>query len=726
MRDRWLRILLGFLKILVVAAASMAMAVAQGGPPNENGPAQKERFAFLVGVDHYQDSSIDTLHGPGNDVALIQKLLISRYQFLGDESLPPQQRHIVTLIGAQATRKAISDGFRSQLIENARKHPGAVVVFYFSGHGSLRRDSSGRFGGQSHMTIVPSDRSESVLDIADDEINGWFDELRKYTQEITFVLDSCHSGSATRAIDANLVPKEAPPQKTALQAGAPVSKAAAIRGEGVVDNGFINPNDVYASIYSSLRYELSNEADLPDGNGGVKRYGVLTYYLVKTLELDPYISYDEAVNHRVSDMINRSYGQHPEVEGNMGRPVFGAEGEWEDPFLKITSGPAPDKTFSINGGESLGIQNGAFLAIYKASAKKLVGEKDRLATARVTKAQGFTASAQLIGTVEGPIPSDSKVVVVTPNFGSLQLRVDLQAAKAPGLSATERSFISNLTARLQDSPLVTLVDAAASSGNKQARDLQLRRGCTDAAGRLQTDSAAVAGGGAAQCVSPAYYITTPARNEPVFGFWTAPGPNAPGTIAMVLEDYIKQTNLRALTNAHTNLGGQVKISLVQVNVSKADGHKTITSEEDVKASGTIHMHVKQEFRVKVENTSTQRLDVVVFALGTSGSVTILNRRGLGEEVKDGTSWQTDRVFIFGLPLGTETYKVIAYAHPNDGEESPNFRTLELRGASKASGRDLSNPLGWLVNQAGTGRKDPVANIDLPDWTVAQMDVEIDP
>src|SRR6202035_1527475 len=97
----------------------------------------------------------------------------------------------------------------------------------------------------------------------------------------------------------------------------------------VVDNGFINPNDVYASIYSSLRYELSNETDLPDGNGGVKRYGVLTYYLVKTLELDPYISYDEAVNHRVSDMINRNYGQHPEVEGNLGRPVFGAEGEWE-------------------------------------------------------------------------------------------------------------------------------------------------------------------------------------------------------------------------------------------------------------------------------------------------------------------------------------------------------------------------------------------------------------
>src|SRR5437764_11532598 len=100
MTDRWLRILRGFVKILVVAAASMTMAAAQGGPHNENGPAQKERFAFLVGVDHYQDSSIDTLRGPGNDVALIQKLLISRYQFLGDESLPPSQRHIATLIGA--------------------------------------------------------------------------------------------------------------------------------------------------------------------------------------------------------------------------------------------------------------------------------------------------------------------------------------------------------------------------------------------------------------------------------------------------------------------------------------------------------------------------------------------------------------------------------------------------------------------------------------------------
>ena len=56
----------------------------------------------------------------------------------------------MTLIGRQATRKAIVDGFRKQLVANAQKYSNSTLVFYYSGHGSSSPDGL-------HETIVPSD-----------------------------------------------------------------------------------------------------------------------------------------------------------------------------------------------------------------------------------------------------------------------------------------------------------------------------------------------------------------------------------------------------------------------------------------------------------------------------------------------------------------------------------------------------------------------------------------
>ena len=137
---------------------------------------------------------------------LIRELLTSRYQFKDDAD------HVVTLLDEQATRAAVQQAFTDQLIAKAAQHPGAVVVFYFSGHGSQTTLSDRNpQDTRDHSTLVAYDsRAEGGRDILDYELISWLEELRRHTPNITFILDSCYSGSEIKNVD-TLVSRALPP-----------------------------------------------------------------------------------------------------------------------------------------------------------------------------------------------------------------------------------------------------------------------------------------------------------------------------------------------------------------------------------------------------------------------------------------------------------------------------------------------------------------------------------
>jgi hypothetical protein len=117
--------------ILVTLCLSVHSTVAQTAA-EPNPLKDVERFSLLIGIDDYApDVNRPTpLKGPSNDVKLIKDLLVSQYGF------PEDPNHMQILLGKDATRDAITHAFKTQLIDRAAAHPGAIVVFYFSGHGS--------------------------------------------------------------------------------------------------------------------------------------------------------------------------------------------------------------------------------------------------------------------------------------------------------------------------------------------------------------------------------------------------------------------------------------------------------------------------------------------------------------------------------------------------------------------------------------------------------------
>ncbi|MCC5603800.1 caspase family protein [Nostoc favosum] len=148
------------------------------------------KLALLVGINDYTNN-ISSLKGCINDVRLQRELLTHRFGF--------NEKDILTLTDAQATRQGILEAFEQHLIKQAK--PGDVVVFHFSGHGSLVSDQERDTSDGLNGTLVPHDASLPANGGVVQDIMGHTLFLLMYalsTENVTVVLDSCYSGGSKR------------------------------------------------------------------------------------------------------------------------------------------------------------------------------------------------------------------------------------------------------------------------------------------------------------------------------------------------------------------------------------------------------------------------------------------------------------------------------------------------------------------------------------------------
>ncbi|UBF28982.1 caspase family protein [Kovacikia minuta CCNUW1] len=164
-----------------------AKVLAQGTP---------RKLALLVGINAYPESSqFSTLQGCVTDVELQRQLLIYRFGF--------NPADILTLTDAKATRQGILTAFEDHLIKQAKA--GDIVVFHYSGHGSQVADPDRDEPDGLNSTFVPvdstlpeefPDKGGTVKDIMGHTLFLLMSALQ--TENVSVVLDSCHSGGGTR------------------------------------------------------------------------------------------------------------------------------------------------------------------------------------------------------------------------------------------------------------------------------------------------------------------------------------------------------------------------------------------------------------------------------------------------------------------------------------------------------------------------------------------------
>ena len=269
------------------------------------------KHAVFVGINDYiefEDEPGGDLLGAERDARVMREVLVERW------GLDPA--NALTLLGREATKEAIHGAITVWLA--GRAEPGDLAIFYFAGHGSQVYDLDGDEPDGLDETLAPADvlPVSSANDIRDDEFRAWLSTIRT---EVVVILDSCHSGTAsrsggmrTRSLD------RAPPPEGGRE-------PALIRQR-------YDPETMADATTSILELAAAapNQSALEGPVGGIdaqgsEHGGVFTRYLVAALRDASSTATYEDVLREVSDELEyEELGQTPQFTGQGAKALFAA------------------------------------------------------------------------------------------------------------------------------------------------------------------------------------------------------------------------------------------------------------------------------------------------------------------------------------------------------------------------------------------------------------------
>ncbi len=281
----------------------------------------------------------DDLDGAINDLKLVKGVLES---FGFDD--------IVTLSDQEATADAILSAMQKHLVDDAQ--PGDVRLFYYSGHGNHVRNRATAEQGGEDQTIVPADNWRNVPDIRDKEIARILLKGVQKGVRITFIADSCHSGSLARG-GWNGRGKARTNSGRAAQGENPLHEPAA------EDPGEMNPAtgraiDPAESGVLTLSAAQSNEEALEmDTEDGP--HGAFTWALMRSLR-SPKEPMETVFQRAVATLHANAMAQVPVMRGR-GRSSKGIFGEEGDATAGVTAvvESVKDREVTLRGGAAIGI-----------------------------------------------------------------------------------------------------------------------------------------------------------------------------------------------------------------------------------------------------------------------------------------------------------------------------------------------------------------------------------
>lgn len=150
-------------------------------------------YVLLAGINNYQNTDLPRLLGPDKDVDRVGRYLAAHFE--------ADQLQVETLLNEKATKEAIVQAFTQHLGKAGKKDQ---VLFYFSGHGAIEAPHIA-FGH-----LAKDDRFETLVcydslyndgtTLADKELRYLIAQLSKTCDNITILLDCCHSGGITRNV----------------------------------------------------------------------------------------------------------------------------------------------------------------------------------------------------------------------------------------------------------------------------------------------------------------------------------------------------------------------------------------------------------------------------------------------------------------------------------------------------------------------------------------------
>lgn len=376
------------------------------------GEPGKRKIALLVGVGDYLATiggkSID-LEGPPNDVKRMRDVLENGYGFPSD--------NVCVLTDSQATRANLDSAWTKHL---ERAAPGDTVVYYFSGHGSQTTDFDGpkdETDGFDETVLLHDSRTpKGGSELIDDQFNAMLAQLYTKTENVTVIVDACHSGTTTRG-DAAVQRAVEPIARSAPSGGA---KPPA--GSDYVPGRFDNLVFLSAARDGTVALERNGQ-------------GVFTNALLHALEYGPNRSWTEIANLVPRSVAAQRSFQIPSFEGQLDRQAFGTS---------IVGRPLSWPVVGVQGdivqfrGPSLpGWSTGAVVDVVAADGQQVK------ATVTLTQVEPMRAEGKLRAPAAAPVSASGdygRLLTPGPDAFAIEVRF---AAGVPMLADIQRNLTDN-------------------------------------------------------------------------------------------------------------------------------------------------------------------------------------------------------------------------------------------------------------------------------------------
>lgn len=310
--------------------------------------------ALLIGIAKYE--VLPRLPGTTNDIDLVRQVLMSRYGFLDN--------NVQVVRDEAATRAGILAALNT-IVKAAG--PNDVVYVHYSGHGSQVQDLNGdEPDDQLDETIVPQDgRTDGVPDITDDELEAILSQFK--TSQVVVVLDSCHSGTATRGLEVRA-------------RSVPADDRVALYKQGGVTTRAIVPLSKHAYVLFS---GAASHEEALDGPVDGRYHGFFTHSLFKSLQAAPtgasirdIFAGAKSELKRIQNQFGRTSMPEPQLEASKARieqPFFGLNSQvgattpTESESARrswVTAQPQKGADYVLVNAVALGADPGSVWAMY--------------------------------------------------------------------------------------------------------------------------------------------------------------------------------------------------------------------------------------------------------------------------------------------------------------------------------------------------------------------------
>lgn len=678
-------------------------------------------YALLIGIDYYLPNRLyKSLKGAVRDINLVASYLSETLKIPSERifkltSPNPEVAETIETKDPEPTYENIVAKFHT-ITEIAQ--PGEQVYIHYSGHGGRTTTIYPELKGNEQLDegIVPIDvGNESGRYLRDVELATLLKRMTDKGLIVTLVLDSCHSGEATRGDDVAIRgPGET---DTALRD----SESLVAERQELIENWHALTDGIPASItpgqwlpqprdYVLLAACRPSEYAYEYAVSGKERHGALTYWMIDTLTSSPSGLTYKTLHDRVSAKIQSKFPQMPMLVGESDRFVFGVERgslQYAINVLEVIEAEVTEadsepkkvvKHVRLNAGMANGLSPGYRFAIYAFGTTDFTQKNKQLAIVEIAKVGASDAWADVIEVLrEDKIESGAQAVM-------LSAPVDLVRGvrlfkKEVGEKENE---LPQDIADKQDDALSAVKEALAGNGWLRLADAQQKEDYLVAVNQL---------GEYEICVG------TPIEN--LLPALKIQDSEAPQQVVQRLVHLAKYQAIQELSNEFSELTNQLEVELLtqpnwRPGMPKKPQSFTDPTNLVVKSGEATFLRIK--------NISPHVLNVTVLNLQANWAVSRLKIRNQessfyplnpNDVILEALNFELPNTERYNQ--ARETLKVFATIGKND------FRWLELPSldeeiASKAGLYRDESPLGKLLAAVGADVDEP------PFWMKAAVPI----